>query len=256
MRSPRVWAEGRDPHGKPDSSGKRFLRPGVGRSFVERKISQVCLIAVGIEESFKLKRTLLFLILGVAGAVLTALPAEGQVNPEAAPGPAQAAPYKYEVYLGAAYSRLRQVPVSYSGLLGGKVTLSRDWGKYFQLSASGDYYRVGTGHAGLPNPGNPSIYTFLVAPGLHATLYGNLSGVFFGEVGAEHTGGESETPSLSFAGGFGGGVAYSMSRNLAVQLTADRVAASFSLPNNTPQLSYSTHRTWNARATIGVAYRF
>jgi hypothetical protein len=64
------------------------------------------------------------------------------------------------------------------------------------------------------------------------------------------------TPSISFAGGFGGGLAYSLRRNFAVQLTGDRVAASFSLPNNTPALAYSTHRTWNARATLGVVYRF
>ncbi len=96
----------------------------------------------------------------------------------------------------------------------------------------------------------------MVGPAIHATLYDNLSGVFFGEVGGEHTGGEHMTPSISFAGGFGGGLAYSLSRNFAVQLTGDRVAASFSLPNNTPQLGYSTHRTWNARGTIGVVYRF
>lgn len=211
---------------------------------------------VRIEESFKLKRTLLFLFLGAAAGALTALPAASQVNPEAAPGPAQAAPYKYEVYAGLAYSRLRQVPVSYSGLLGGKVSLARDWGKYFQLMGSGDYYRIGTGHRTLPSPGNPSIYTFLVGPAIHATLYENLSGVFFGEVGGEHTGGEGMTPSISFAGGFGGGVGYSLSHNLGLQLTADRVAGSFSLPNNTSQLGNSTHRTWNARATFGAVYRF
>ena len=100
------------------------------------------------------------------------------------------------------------------------------------------------------------IYTFLVGPALHATLYENLSGVVFGELGGEHTGGEHMTPGISFAGGFGGGLAYSLSRNWAVQLTGDRVAASFSLPNNTPQLGNSTNRTWNARGTFGVVYRF
>ena len=119
-----------------------------------------------------------------------------------------------------------------------------------------DYYKLGTGHAGLPNPGDPSIYTFLVGPALHATLYENLSGVVFAELGGEHTGGERMTPSISFAGGFGGGLAYSLSRNWAVQLTGDRVAASFSLPNNTPQLGNSTNRTWNTRGTFGVVYRF
>jgi hypothetical protein len=179
----------------------------------------------------------------------------GQVNPEVAPGASQAPP-RYEVFAGVAYTRFRQAPVSYSGLIGGKVTVARDWGKYFQLMGSGDYYKLGIGRGGIPNKGNPSIYTFLVGPAIHATLYENLSGVIFGEIGGEHTGGENITPSISFAGGFGGGLAYSLSRNFAVQLTGDRVAASFSLPNNTPQLSNSTIRTWNARGTFGIVYRF
>lgn len=203
-----------------------------------------------------MKRTLLFLLIAAVPAVLTPVRAIGQVNPEEAPAPAQAAPIKYEVFAGVAYSRIRQVPVSYSGLVGGKVSVARDWGKYFQLMASGDYYKLGTGRSDIPNKGDPSIYTFLVGPALHATLYENLSGVVFGEIGGEHTGGESMTPSISFAGGFGGGLAYNLGRNWAVQLTGDRVAASFSLPNNNPTLANSTSRTWNARGTFGVVYRF
>jgi hypothetical protein len=204
-----------------------------------------------------LKRTFSLLILAALPVVLAPILAEAQVNPEAAPSPEQGgAGYKYEAYVGAAYSRLRQVPVSYSGLLGGKGSLSRNFGKYFQVMGSVDYYTVGTGHNSLASPGHPTVYTFLVGPALHATLYGNLSGLVFAQVGGEHTGGENMTPSISFAGGFGGGLAYNLRRNLAVQLTGDRVGASFSLPNNTPQLGYSTHLTWNARATIGVVYRF
>ncbi len=202
-----------------------------------------------------MKRTLLFLLLAVVTAVLTPSGAIGQVNPEAAPGQSQAGS-KYEVFAGVAYSRLRQVPVSYSGLVGGKVSVSRDFGKYFQLMGSGDYYSLGTGRTDIPNKGNPTIYTFLVGPALHATLYGNLSGVIFGEIGGEHTGGESMTPNISFAGGFGGGLAYNLNRRFAVQLTGDRVAASFSLPNNNPVLANSTSRTWNARGTFGLVYRF
>jgi hypothetical protein len=212
--------------------------------------------AVAIEESFKLKRTILFPILALAAAALLPLAAAGQVNPEAAPGPGQAAPYKYEVYAGGAYTRFRQATESYSGLVGGKVSVARDWGKYFQLVASGDYYTVGTGHENLPSPGHPSIYSFMVGPGVHANLYGNLSGEVFAEVGGEHTGGEGMTPNIAFAGGFGGGLTYDLGHKLAVRLAGDRVGASFSLANNTPQLAYSTHLTWNARGTIGVVYRF
>ncbi len=195
-----------------------------------------------------LKRRIVLTVL----AALLPVAASAQVE---APPPAASAP-KYEVYLGGAYSRVRQVPNTYSGLVGGKATVGRDWGKYFQLFASGDYYKLGTGHSEIINKGNPSIYTFMVGPAIHAPLYGNLSGLFFGEVGGEHTGGESITPNISFAGGFGGGLNYSLNSRWGLQLAADRVAASFSLPNNTPALAYSTHRTWNARFTGGVVFRF
>ncbi len=198
----------------------------------------------------------MFLILAGVPACLS-LPAAGQVNPEAAPASPQTAPYKYEVYAGFAYSRLRQVPVSFSGLLGGKVSLARDYGKYFQMIGSVDYYKIGTGHRGLPNPGDPSIYSILVGPGLHATIYDNLSGMFYTQIGVEHTGGEQMSPSVSFAGGFGGGLAYNLGHNFGVQLTGDRIGASFPLPdNNTSGQAGSTHRTWDARGTIGVVYHF
>jgi hypothetical protein len=212
--------------------------------------------AVTIEEILDLKRTSFFLLLAVVGATLQPMKAIGQVNPDTASGPPQTANPKYEAYVGFAYTRIRQVPVSYSGLLGGKATLGRNFGKYFQLMASGDYYKLGTGHRGLPNPGHPSVYTFLVGPELHVTIFDNISGEFFGELGGEHTGGESETPNISFAGGFGGGLSYSLNRRFAIRLVADRVAASFSLPGNNAQNNYSTNRTWNARATMGLVYRF
>jgi hypothetical protein len=210
------------------------------------------------EEIYKLNRTILLRISVMVAAALAPLAAAGQVNPDEGKSSGQGeATYKYEAYAGFAYSRLRQVPVSFSGLLGGKVSLARNWGKYFQLTGSVDYYHKGIGHGGLPNPGNPSMYTFMVAPGVHANLYGNLGGLVFAEVGAEHTGGESMTPNISFAGGFGGGVTYSLFPNLALQLTGDRVGASFPLPNNnTLGQGGSTHRTWNVRGTIGVVYRF
>jgi hypothetical protein len=155
------------------------------------------------EETFKLNRTILFKISAMVAVALAPLAAAGQVNPEAAPGPEQGATYKYEAYAGAAYTRFAQATESFSGLVGGKASLARDWGKYFQLTGSVDYYRLGTGHANLPSPGDPSIYTVMIAPGVHANIYGNLSGEVFGELGGEHTGGEEMKPNISFAGGFG-----------------------------------------------------
>jgi hypothetical protein len=209
------------------------------------------------EESFKLNRTILFRISAMVAAVLAPLAAGAQVNSDTGnnSGPSQGT-YKYEAYVGGAYTRIRQVPASYSGLIGGRASLARNWGKYFQLTGSVDYYEVGTGHSGIPSPGKPTVYTVLAAPGLHATLYENLSGLVFAELGAEHTGGEFMSPNISVAGGFGGGLAYSLSSRLAVQLTGDRLGASFPLPDQSTKLGYSTHRTWNVRGTIGVVYRF
>jgi hypothetical protein len=201
----------------------------------------------------------LFSILALISAILAPLSSASPLNLKlkTAPTPEQGgATYKYEAYAGAAYTRLRQVPVSYSGLVGGKASLARDWGKYFQLMASGDYYSVGTGRSNLQNPGNPTVYTFLVGPALHADLFWKLSGQAFAQVGGEHTGGENMTPSISFAGGFGAGLDYNLKHNLAVRLTGDRIAASFSLPGATSENAYSTHRTWNARGSVGVVYRF
>jgi hypothetical protein len=210
-----------------------------------------------IEGVLTLKRTLLCLMLAAVPAAMTPAAATGQVNPEAAPSaPQSGAPFKYTGYAGFAYTSLNQVNQSRYGLIGGKFSVTRDWGKYFGLSGVIDYYKPPLSHASPGNPGDPSVYTFMVAPEVHATLYENLSGLFFAEIGGEHTGGEGMTPTISFAGGFGGGLEYALNSRFAIRAEGDRVGASFSLSNNTPQLAYSTHRTWNARGTIGVVYHF
>ena len=217
---------------------------------------KVCLCAVPIEESFKLKRTFLFLLLAGVPAALAPPSAKAQVNPEAAPAARQAPVYKYEAYAGFAYTSLDQVNLSRYGLIGGKLSLTRDFGKYFGVRGTGDYYRQPISSRSPGNPGDPSVYSFLVGPEIHANLYEKLSGELFGEVGGEHTGGEGMIPDTSFAGGFGGGLTYWLTDRVAIRIDGDRVAGSFSLNNNTPQLGNSTHRTWNPRATIGVVFRF
>jgi hypothetical protein len=190
-------------------------------------------------------------------AALAPMAAAGQVNPDAGKSSEQGAgTYKYEVYGGFAYTSLNQVNESRYGLIGGKGQLTRDWGKYFGLMGAVDYFREPLISRNPPNPGDPSVYTFLVGPEIHANLYEKLSGEAFAELGGEHTGGEGMTPSISFAGGFGGGMTYNLTDRWAVRASGDRVGASFSFSNNTSQLAYSTHRTWNARATFGVVYRF
>jgi opacity protein-like surface antigen len=198
-----------------------------------------------------LKKSFLFSCLAALAAASLSLSAAAQAVPESAP-PATAA-YKWEGYAGFSYTSLNQVNQSRYGLLGGQAAVNRNWGKYFGVRVSGDYNKPALGSG---NPGNPSMYSILAGPEIHANLYGNLSGLFFGELGMAHTGGEGMIPSSSVAGGFGGGMAYRLTDRLSIRATGDRLAASFSPIDNTPQLALSTHRTWNPRATIGVAYRF
>lgn len=204
-----------------------------------------------------MNRTVILRIFCLLAAVLTPLAAGAQVNSDSTGNGSEEnrEAYKYSVYAGGAYTRIRQVPASYSGLIGGKASVTRDFGRYFMLTGSLDYYKAGIGHAGIPNPGHPSVYSVLVGPGVHADLFGGLSGQLFAELGMEHTGSESMSPSTSVAGGFGGGLTYSINPRWGVQLTGDRVGASFPLPG-TAQQANSTHRTWNARGTIGIVYRF
>jgi hypothetical protein len=199
---------------------------------------------------FKLRRT--FVLLVLAALLSVAAVAQTESGPGPASGPAPA-PYKYDAYAGFAYTSLNQVDLSRHGLMGAKVAVTRYWGKYFGLMGTGDYYKWATGSG---NPGDPSIYSFMIAPEVHADLWGPLSGFVFGEVGMEHTGGESMFPDTSFAGGFGIGMSWRLSNHWSIRTSGDRVGASFSPNGNTPQLAYSTHRTWNARATIGPVFHF
>ncbi len=204
-----------------------------------------------------MNRTVFLRIFCLLAVALAPLAAGAQVNSDSAgTGSAESAgAYRYSVYAGGAFTRIRQVPASYSGLIGGKASVTRDFGKYFMLTGSLDYYKMGIGHVGIPNPGHPSVYSALAGPGLHMDLFAGLSGQLFVELGMEHTGSESMSPSSSFAGGFGGGLTYSITPRWGVQLTGDRVGASFPLPG-TAQQANSTHRTWNARGTLGIVYRF
>jgi hypothetical protein len=227
-----------------------------------------------IEESFHLKRTLFGALLAVIPAFLLTQNAMSQTAPSGEQGPAdQTTPsFRYEAYAGFAYSSLNQVNQSRYGLMGVDLALTRDWGRYFGLSAKANYYKpplalrsstyTTTSPGGTTitvnngNPGDPSIYEVLVFPEIHATIYGPVSGFVQGGMGAEHTGGESETPNLSFAGGFGGGMTYDLNSRFAIRAYGDKIGAAFSLRNNTPEQSNSPHRTWNSSGTIGIVYRF
>jgi hypothetical protein len=161
--------------------------------------------------------------------------------------------YKWEAFAGYGYTSLNQVNQSRSGLQGGNVSITRDWGKYFGITADGAYY---TYPVVSGNPGKPSVDVVLFGPVVHAQLFGKFSGFAHGLLGGEHTGGESQTPNISFAGGIGGGMEYKLGPRLSLRASGDDIASSFSVINNTPALGYSPNKRWNSRAAFGVVYRF
>jgi hypothetical protein len=197
---------------------------------------------------------LLVSILAVVAAALLPLAATSQIAPERQKRPEQAeSPYKWEAFAGYGYTSLNQVNQSRYGLQGVNLSLTRDWGRYFGITADGAYYStpIATG-----NPGKPIVDVVLFGPVLHANLYGHVDGFFHVLLGGEHTGGESQTPNISFAGGAGGGLEYRLSQRFAVRASGDDIASAFSLINNTKALAYSPHMRRNSRATFGVVYRF
>ena len=200
-----------------------------------------------------MKRTFWFSILAVIPAALLPLAATSQVAP--ASGKVSAVrgetSYKYEVYAGYGYTSLNQVDQSRSGLQGVEVSVTRNFGKYFGVTADGADYKwaLKTG-----NPGSPTVQTVLFGPVLHANLYGRVDGFVRVLLGGAHTGGESMTPNISFAGGVGAGLDYKLSPRFAIRAAGDDIAASFvSDPNH---LGYSAHEHRNSRATFGVVYKF
>lgn len=205
----------------------------------------------GDEEICTLMRKLLVSILAVPAALLP-LAAAAQVAPERTPRASSDEP-KYAIYGGFSYTSLNQVNHSRYGLIGGNVEFSRDFGRYFAAVADGGFYPKSYSSG---NPGSPSVSMVLAGPELHGEVFENWSIFVRALIGGEHTGGEGMTPSVSFAGGVGGGVEHKMGPHWALRASGDDIGASFSLRNNTSQLGYSPHRTFNARGGIGVVFRF
>jgi opacity protein-like surface antigen len=194
-------------------------------------------------------------ILAVIAAMFIPLMATSQVTaPESGgPAPANQGP-KYEAYAGFGYTSINQVNQSRYGLIGADLSLTRDWGKYFGLSQMGNYYKPPVESATPGNPGDPSVYEVLVGPEIHAQIYNTVSGFIHGGFGYAHTGGEAMNPNSSFAGGFGGGLSYGLSPRWAIRASGDKIGAAYSLIDALP--GYSSHRTWNSSATIGIVYKF
>ena len=206
-----------------------------------------------------MKRTFLLSMLALVSAALMPLAATSQLAPARGSRSAdQVEPsYKWEVFAGYGYTTLNQVNQARNGLQGVNLSVTRDWGRYFGITADGAYYRYPIDHPIVVGSTlTPSVDAVLFGPVIHANLYGKVGGFVHALLGGEHTGGESQTPNISFAAGFGGGLEYSLGRHLAVRASGDDIASSFSLTGNSPALGYSPHEHWNSRAAFGVVYKF
>lgn len=200
-----------------------------------------------------MKRKWLVSIVAVSAA-LTPLAVVAQVAPDrTAPAEANAPVYKYQLYLGAGYTSLNQVNQSRYGLIGPNIAVSRNFGRFFAVTADGAFYSksVATG-----NPGNPSVDVVMFGPEIHGHIYEKWSLFARALLGGEHTGGENMTPRVSFAGGAGVGVEWDLNSRFAIRASGDDIASSFSVTNNSPQLGDSPHERRNSRAGIGLCYRF
>lgn len=207
-----------------------------------------------------MKSKFLYLSLAAIAGTLMPLAAAGQVAPEAGSGPVRrsAPAHNYEAFAAFSYTSINQVNQSERGLIGSEFGFARNFGRYFGLSAQGNYYSVaaGKGYGGVPNPGNPVVYSVFAGPQLNVPITDRLSGLFYALLGYEHTGGEAMNPDASFSGGFGGGMTYFLKPHWGIRLTGQRVGGAFSVRDNSPSLGLSPHITWNSSVAIGPVYRF
>jgi len=176
-----------------------------------------------------------------------------QIAPERAPRAEQGETTKYEIFAGYGYTSLNQVNQSRYGLQGVELSVTRDWGKHFGVIADGASYSLALGSG---NPVTPSVDSVLFGPELRVHILDHLDGFAHALLGGEHTGGESETPTVSFAGGYGGGLDYQLTKRFSLRASGGDILSSFSLRNNTTQLGYSPHMTRSSRAAFGIVYKF
>lgn len=192
-------------------------------------------------------------------AALMPLAATCQISkaPRAASTDETTRTFKYEAFVGYGYTSLNQVNQSRYGLSGVTASVTRDWGRYFGVTAEGGYYRYPFSTPEIANSTLvPSVESVLFGPVVHANIYGKFDGFVHGLLGGEHTGGTSQTPNISFAGGFGGGLDYALTPRFSLRASGDIIGASFSLVGNSAQLGNSPHKTWDSRASFGVLYHF
>jgi hypothetical protein len=208
----------------------------------------------------------LLAILAVVSATFIPLAATSQIAPDRPPKPEKSGPsYKWEAFAGYGYTSLNQVNQSENGLQGVNLSLTRNWGNHFGLTADGGYYAYTYNSS---NPGNPTVDMVLLGPVFRAKLFEHIDGFARVLLGGEHTAistsGETAIPKLSFAGGAGGGLDYELNPHFALRASGDDIASSFFAPvlpagpDNVCSVSSgcSPHLRRNARAEFGVVYKF
>jgi hypothetical protein len=198
-----------------------------------------------------LKRKLFFWILAASAATLMSFKADGQIAPEKTSTRPTGPDFKYIAFAGVGYTSLNQVSQSNSGLVGVSLSVTRNWGKYFGVTLDGGHYQWVVTRA---NPEAVSVNQYLAGPEFHAALYEKASIFAHALIGAAHTGGVPIYPANSFAGGVGVGVDYRLGDRFGLRASGDDIGSSFSVTPFVP--GDSPHRRFNARASLGVTYRF
>lgn len=202
-----------------------------------------------------MNKKFLLSILAIIPALLMPIAALSQSSTASAPAPVDRSDrvFKYDAYVGYGYTSLNQLNGSRNGLQGVNAAVTRYFGKYFGVTADGAQYRYTYDST---NPGDPTVDAILAGPLAHFELSKNLSGFARVLIGGEHISGEQMTPTVSFAGGYGGGVDYILTQRFSLRIAGDDIRSSFSVSNNNAQKAASSHETRSARATIGVVYKF
>jgi hypothetical protein len=207
--------------------------------------------------SFTLKRKLLFIILAVVTAASLPMSAISQAHDSPSSSDQSDITYKWKAYGGYGYTSLNQVNQSRSGLQGIDLSITRDFGKYFGITADGAGYSAPYATPVVANTTlSPTVDMVLFGPEFHVVVWEKVSGFAHVLIGGEHTGGTNQTPNISFAGGYGGGAEYTLTSRWGVRVSGDDIEQSFSVTGNSAALGNSAHKTRNPRASIGVTYSF
>ena len=176
-----------------------------------------------------MKRKLLLSVLAVVPAIFMPLAATSQLHPRSSGATPEklSTSYKYEIFAGYGYTSLNQVNKSETDCRVSDLSVTRDWGKFFGLTADGGYYKYPydachpKALATLHWMSCCSGRCFIPASSEHVRWF------FSRAAWREHIGGVNAIPKISFAGGTGGGLDYRLNPHLVLRPSGDDIASSF-----------------------------